>query len=129
VLWVGSLIDFGLCALLELLSTLFASILLQNTFDCALCGAFGYSLYPVEVQPVHHAPAMRTPWAPHARQEWQHTITNHGEVSSTAGFCVCTTDVLNPNKQHNTCSQYLINNTQFDHVKCRTGRTQDAAIT
>lgn len=55
MLWVGSLIDFGLCALLELLSTLFASILLQNTFDCALCGAFGYSLYPVEVQPVHHA--------------------------------------------------------------------------
>ena len=66
MLWVGSLIDFGLCALLELLSTLFASILLQNTFDCALCGAFGYSLYPVEVQPVHHAPAMRTPRAPHA---------------------------------------------------------------
>ena len=64
MLWVGSLIDFGLCALLELLSTLFASILLQNTFDCALCGAFGYSLYPVEVQPVHHAPAMRTPRGP-----------------------------------------------------------------
>ena len=64
MLWVGSLIDFGLCALLELLSTLFASILLQNTFDCALCGAFGYSLYPVEVQPEHHAPAMRTPRGP-----------------------------------------------------------------
>ena len=77
MLWVGSLIDFGLCALLELLSTLFASILLQNTFDCALCGAFGYSLYPVEVQPVHHAPAMRTPWAPHARHATRVAAHNH----------------------------------------------------